>query len=125
MYFQKRRAGLIKKVKELSTLYGVQGMYVIYSPYEEPSPFQPWLPPEPPTVWPSRESAVQLMQRFMALPGVERSKKMFNQYEYVDQYPIMSSPHKLTNMCYILFVYIKFFDRYLREVIMKAEEKQS
>ncbi|CAN0861508.1 hypothetical protein LINGRAHAP2_LOCUS8226 [Linum grandiflorum] len=42
-------------------------MCVIYSPYEEP-----------PTIWPSRESAVQLMQRFMSLPCVERSKKMFN-----------------------------------------------
>ncbi|CAN0879241.1 Agamous-like MADS-box protein AGL80 [Linum grandiflorum] len=93
-YFQKRRAGLIKKVKELSTLCGVAGMCVIYSPYEEPSPSQPRQPLEPPTVWPSRESAVQLMQRFMALPDVERSKKMFNQYEY------------------------------LREVIVKADEKQ-
>ncbi|CAN0861514.1 MADS-box transcription factor PHERES 1 [Linum grandiflorum] len=94
-YFQKRRVRLIKKVKELSTLCGVQGMCVIYNPYEEPSSFQPWPPPEPPTVWPSCESVVQLMQRFMALPCVERSKKMFNQHEY------------------------------LREVIMKAEEKQS
>ncbi|CAN0861518.1 Agamous-like MADS-box protein AGL86 [Linum grandiflorum] len=69
-YFQKRRVRLIKKVKELTTLCGVQGMCVIYNPYEEP-----------PTVWPSCESAVQLMQMFMVLPGVERSKKMLNQYE--------------------------------------------
>ncbi|CAN0861532.1 MADS-box transcription factor PHERES 1 [Linum grandiflorum] len=80
-YFQKRRVRLIKKMKELSILCGVQGICVIYNPYEEPSPFQPWPPPEPPTVWPSYESVVQLMQRFMVLPGVERSKKMFNQYE--------------------------------------------
>ncbi|CAN0861526.1 MADS-box transcription factor PHERES 1 [Linum grandiflorum] len=80
-YFQKRRVRLIKKVKELSTLCGVQGMCVIYYPYEEPSSFQPWPPPEPPTVWPSCESVVQLMHRFMALPCVERSKKMFNQHE--------------------------------------------
>ncbi|CAN0920314.1 Agamous-like MADS-box protein AGL80 [Linum grandiflorum] len=97
-YFQKRGAGLLKKVRELSALCGVPGMCVIYSPYEEPSPFQPRQPPEPPpeppTVWPSRESVLQLMQRFMALPGVELSKKKFNQYEYI------------------------------REVIMKVEEKQ-
>ncbi|CAN0861546.1 hypothetical protein LINGRAHAP2_LOCUS8244 [Linum grandiflorum] len=77
------------------TLFPSIGMFIIYSPYEEPSPFQPWPPPEPPTVGPSRESVVQLTQRFMTLSGVERSKKMFNQYEY------------------------------LREVIMKEEEKQS
>ncbi|CAN0861522.1 Agamous-like MADS-box protein AGL80 [Linum grandiflorum] len=94
-YFQKRRVRLIKKVKELSTLCGVQGMCVIYYPYEESSSFQPWPPPEPPTVWPFCESVVQLMESYMALPGVEWSKKMFNQHEY------------------------------LREVIVKAEEKQS
>ncbi|CAN0920313.1 MADS-box transcription factor PHERES 1 [Linum grandiflorum] len=64
-YFQKRGAGLIKKVRELSALCGVPGMCVIYSPYEEPSPFQPRQPPEPPTVWPSRESVLQLMQRYI------------------------------------------------------------
>ncbi|CAN0879193.1 MADS-box transcription factor PHERES 1 [Linum grandiflorum] len=93
-YFQKRGAVLIKKMKELSTLCGILRMCVIYNPYEEPSPFKPLQTPQPPTVWPSRELPVQLMQRFMAFPGVERSKNMFNQYEY------------------------------LREVIMKAEEKQ-
>ncbi|CAN0861536.1 MADS-box transcription factor PHERES 1 [Linum grandiflorum] len=94
-YFQKRRVGLIKKVKEFSTLCGVQGMCVIYNPYEEPSSFQRWPPPEPPTVWPSCESVVQLIRGSWPLSGVERSKKMFNQYEY------------------------------LRELIMETEEKQS
>ncbi|CAN0879306.1 Agamous-like MADS-box protein AGL80 [Linum grandiflorum] len=93
-YFRKRRAALIKKVEELSILCDVPGMCVIYSPYEDPSPLRPLQPPEPPTIWPSRESAVQLLQRFMDLSRVERCKKMLNQLEY------------------------------LRELIVKAEEKQ-
>ncbi|CAN0881338.1 hypothetical protein LINGRAHAP2_LOCUS14181 [Linum grandiflorum] len=35
------------------------------SPYEEPSPFQPWQPPQPPMVWHSRDSPVQLMPRYL------------------------------------------------------------
>ncbi|CAN0879240.1 MADS-box transcription factor PHERES 1 [Linum grandiflorum] len=83
-YFRKRRAGLIKKVKELSTLCGVSGMCVIYSPYEEQSPSQPLQPPEPPTVWPSHESAVQLMHRYLREVIVKTEKKQKRELKKIE-----------------------------------------
>ncbi|GKV29732.1 hypothetical protein SLEP1_g38633 [Rubroshorea leprosula] len=71
---KKRRAGLIKKVGELTTLCGVRAFIVIYSPDEvEPS------------IWPSRSSIQQLLTRFHGLPEMERSKKMMNQETYMKE----------------------------------------
>ncbi|PON42092.1 MADS-box transcription factor [Parasponia andersonii] len=71
--FKKRRAGLLKKVSELSTLCGVSAFIVIYSPGES----------DPPTVWPSVEVARQLYERFISVPDIERCKKMVNQEGYL------------------------------------------
>ncbi|GLT90149.1 hypothetical protein SLE2022_080950 [Rubroshorea leprosula] len=71
---KKRRAGLIKKVGELTTLCGVRAFIIIYSPDEvEPS------------IWPSRSSIQQLLTRFHGLPEMERSKKMMNQETYMKE----------------------------------------
>ncbi|PON98364.1 MADS-box transcription factor [Trema orientale] len=71
--FKKRRAGLLKKVSELSTLCGVSAFIVIYGPGES----------DPPTVWPSVEVARQLYERFISVPDIERCKKMVNQEGYL------------------------------------------
>ncbi|KZV14959.1 hypothetical protein F511_39880 [Dorcoceras hygrometricum] len=69
--FKKRKKGLIKKLSEIKILCGVEACAVIYSPFE------------PPTVWPSREVAYTLIQRFKQLPEIEKTKKMVNQESFI------------------------------------------
>ncbi|CAN1144215.1 Agamous-like MADS-box protein AGL80 [Linum perenne] len=86
--FRRKRLSLIKKVSELTTLCGIEGTCVIYSQGDTSRTASkafraPVMQPEPPLVWPSEEVAAELMERFLALPGVERSKKMTNQQGYL------------------------------------------
>ncbi|XP_062114464.1 MADS-box transcription factor PHERES 2-like [Humulus lupulus] len=71
--FKKRRAGLLKKMKELTTLCGVSAFIIINGPGES----------GPPAIWPSVEEARELYQRFRSVPDVERCKKMVNQESYL------------------------------------------
>ncbi|OMO69198.1 Transcription factor, MADS-box [Corchorus capsularis] len=69
---RKRRAGLLKKVSELSTLCGVDASIVIYSPDEIE-----------PTVWPSHAAVQEQFMNFKNMPELERLKKMNNQDTYL------------------------------------------
>uniref|UniRef100_A0A803QN43 MADS-box domain-containing protein n=1 Tax=Cannabis sativa TaxID=3483 RepID=A0A803QN43_CANSA len=71
--FRKRRAGLLKKMKELITLCGISAFIIINNPDEL----------GPPIIWPSMEEARELYQRFRSVPDVERCKKMMNQEDYL------------------------------------------
>ncbi|XP_064955632.1 agamous-like MADS-box protein AGL80 [Musa acuminata AAA Group] len=71
---KKRRKGLIKKVRELSILCGVEACVVVYTPHENQ-----------PVAWPSLQEAVQMMARFKSMPEIERSRKMVNQEAFLHQ----------------------------------------
>ncbi|XP_057951182.1 uncharacterized protein LOC131145991 [Malania oleifera] len=69
---KKRRASLLKKVRELSTLCGVNACIIIYSPDEVE-----------PAVWPSPPEVQNMLLHFQSLPELERSKKMMDQESYI------------------------------------------
>jgi len=71
--FKKRCSSMIKKVSELSTLYGVPACIVIYGPHEAK-----------PKVWPSGLEAQRILQHFQELPELEQSKK--NQEGFLQQW---------------------------------------
>ncbi|KAK8685656.1 hypothetical protein V6N13_041655 [Hibiscus sabdariffa] len=71
---KKRRLGLIKKVKELTTLCGIDACLVIYSPQENE-----------PMVWPSVDEVKRLVGKFYLVPELERSKKMMNMEIYMNE----------------------------------------
>ncbi|XP_074576285.1 agamous-like MADS-box protein AGL80 [Curcuma longa] len=70
---KKRRKGLMKKVRELSILCGVEACMVVYDPQE----------PHHPAAWPSNGEATRMLTRFKALSDIERSRKMTNQETYL------------------------------------------
>ncbi|XP_043725970.1 agamous-like MADS-box protein AGL80 [Telopea speciosissima] len=72
--FKKRRRGIMKKVRELSTLCGVSACAIVYGPYESE-----------PEVWPSLPEAKRVVSRFKSLPDMEQCKKMMNQEEFLMQ----------------------------------------
>ncbi|KAK9290469.1 hypothetical protein L1049_008639 [Liquidambar formosana] len=71
---KKRRAGLMKKVAELSTLCGVEACIVVFSPDDAE-----------PMCWPSQAEAKQVLERFFGLPEMERSKKMTTQETFINE----------------------------------------
>ncbi|KAK8685657.1 hypothetical protein V6N13_041656 [Hibiscus sabdariffa] len=71
---KKRRQGLIKKMKELTTLCGIDACLVIYSPQENE-----------PMVWPSMDEVKRLVGKFYLVPELERSKKMMNMEIYMNE----------------------------------------
>ncbi|XP_043725757.1 agamous-like MADS-box protein AGL80 [Telopea speciosissima] len=70
--YKKRRSGIMKKVKELSTLCDVTACAIVYGPYE----------PKP-EVWPSPPEAKHVLTRFLSLSGMDKYKKMMNQEEFL------------------------------------------
>ncbi|XP_073042397.1 agamous-like MADS-box protein AGL80 [Primulina eburnea] len=72
--FKKRKKGVMKKVEELSTLCGVEACAVTYSE------FQPQ-----PEVWPSPPEARRILERFMVLPDMEKTRFMENQTSFTRQ----------------------------------------
>lgn len=69
---KKRWPSLIKKVREITILCGVRVCVVIYIPNE----------PEP-VFWPSRAEVVRIMQHFIRVPEMEKSRKKMNQESYL------------------------------------------
>ncbi|KAL6657404.1 hypothetical protein ACP70R_005184 [Stipagrostis hirtigluma subsp. patula] len=65
--FKKRRNGLMKKARELSTLCGVDACLVVYG--EGASQ---------PEVWPSAPEAARVVARFKAMPELDQCKKMMD-----------------------------------------------
>ncbi|RVW55977.1 Agamous-like MADS-box protein AGL80 [Vitis vinifera] len=72
--YKKRVKGLMKKVKELSILCGIEACAVVYSPYD----------PQP-EVWPSPMEAVRVIGEFKCRPENDQTKKRFNQENYIRQ----------------------------------------
>ncbi|KAJ9699987.1 hypothetical protein PVL29_005702 [Vitis rotundifolia] len=72
--YKKGVKGLMKKVKELSILCGIEACAVVYSPYD--------LQPE---VWPSPVEAVRVIGEFKCRPENDQTKKRFNQENHTRQ----------------------------------------
>ncbi|CAI9103364.1 OLC1v1001829C1 [Oldenlandia corymbosa var. corymbosa] len=73
--YKKRKRGLMKKVKELSTLCGIDAAAVLYGPYDEK-----------PEVWPEDPTALnQVLARFKAVPASEKGKRMVDQEIFTRQ----------------------------------------
>ena len=66
--YKKRVKGLMNKVRELSTLCGVDACLITYSPYQPV-----------PEVWPSPIEVEQVVASFRNLPKNDRIKKVLNQ----------------------------------------------
>ncbi|CAN1132044.1 Agamous-like MADS-box protein AGL80 [Linum perenne] len=69
---KKRGESFIKKVEELSILCGVEAFGAVYSRET------PWF-----MAWPPNAQAKQVLLRYMAMPELERSKKMTTQVSYL------------------------------------------
>ncbi|KAL4301710.1 hypothetical protein GQ457_10G019020 [Hibiscus cannabinus] len=71
---KKRRAGLLKKVLELTTLCGIKACLVIYSPGEQE-----------PMTWPSPNETKELIKKFYFVPELERSKRTMTMEMYMTE----------------------------------------
>ncbi|ESQ37632.1 hypothetical protein EUTSA_v10002353mg [Eutrema salsugineum] len=72
--FQKRKKGILKKVKEISTLCGVTACAIIYSPYTSNQ-----------DVWPSISGVRRVVSDFQTLPEMDQQKKMVDQETFLRQ----------------------------------------
>ncbi|KAG6531813.1 agamous-like MADS-box protein AGL80 [Zingiber officinale] len=98
---KKRRKGLMKKVRELSILCGVEACMVVYDPQE----------PHHPAAWPSNGEAMRMLTRFKSLSDIERSRKMTNQETYLksrvnklaEQFRRLQRQNRETQMTALLF----------------------
>ncbi|OIW14060.1 hypothetical protein TanjilG_11405 [Lupinus angustifolius] len=72
--YKKRKNSLIKKTKEISTLCGVETCAIIYS--------SNGLQPE---VWPSHFEVQKVLYKFLTMPPLEQSRKMFDQEMFLKQ----------------------------------------
>lgn len=70
--FKKRKAGLLKKLDELTTLCGVIACAIIFSDYRTS-----------PEVWPSHSQAVSVLEKFKNLPPKKQSKYMLDQESFL------------------------------------------
>ncbi|KAK8698711.1 hypothetical protein V6N13_114820 [Hibiscus sabdariffa] len=68
----KRRAGLLKKVLELTTLCGIKACLVMYSPGEQD-----------PMTWPSPDETKELLKKFYFVLELERSKRTMTVETYM------------------------------------------
>lgn len=71
---KKRRSGLVKKVKEISTLCDVKACLIMFSPKEAE-----------PMVWPSAEAARNLLKDFDALPAFTKKKNETSLESYLKE----------------------------------------
>ncbi|XVF30091.1 hypothetical protein REPUB_Repub16aG0027000 [Reevesia pubescens] len=65
---KKRKAGLLKKLNELTTLCGVAACAIIFSSYDTQ-----------PDVWPSQIEAFHVLEKFKNLPAMKQGKNMMDQ----------------------------------------------
>ncbi|KAF1894875.1 hypothetical protein Lal_00022369 [Lupinus albus] len=72
--YKKRKNSLIKKTMEISTLCGVDACAIIYNR----NGFQP-------EVWPSHFEVQKVLYKFLTMPPLVQSRKMFDQESYLKQ----------------------------------------
>ncbi|MBA0632537.1 hypothetical protein Godav_001256, partial [Gossypium davidsonii] len=72
--YKKRIKGLKKKIRELSTLCGIDTCAIMYNPYKSQ-----------PEVWPSPVVVQQILSKLETIPEMEKSKNMMNQKTFLSQ----------------------------------------
>ncbi|XP_061999056.1 agamous-like MADS-box protein AGL80 [Rosa rugosa] len=70
--FKKRKNSMMKKLRELSTLCGIEACAIVYSPFD----FEP-------EVWPSSYAVENALSKLKDMPAIEKSRKMLNQESYL------------------------------------------
>ncbi|XP_004308515.1 PREDICTED: agamous-like MADS-box protein AGL80 [Fragaria vesca subsp. vesca] len=70
--FRKRKEGMMKKLRELTTLCGIDACAVIYSPFDSQ-----------PEVWPSPFGVKHVLEKFKNMSLIEKSQKMLNQESFL------------------------------------------
>ncbi|PSS31768.1 Agamous-like MADS-box protein [Actinidia chinensis var. chinensis] len=109
--FQKRKAGLFKKVSELQTLCGHDACAVIYGKVDAQQ-----------DVWPSAFGAYHLLERFSDLPIAKQAANMLDQENFLRQSVLRLSKNlekekKKTKWVEMEQVMMKtIFETYLHEV---------
>ncbi|CAK7344829.1 unnamed protein product [Dovyalis caffra] len=71
--FRKRKAGLLKKLDELTTLCGVIACAIIFSAYDDQ-----------PEIWPSHAEALYVFEELKKLPTRKPGKYMLDQEVFLD-----------------------------------------
>ncbi|KAE9599084.1 hypothetical protein Lal_00044015 [Lupinus albus] len=71
---KKRKASLVKKMNELTTLCGIEACAIIYDPNESQ-----------PEVWPSHPEVQRLISKLMEMPEMEQKKYMFNHESFLSK----------------------------------------
>ncbi|MBA0730281.1 hypothetical protein Golax_023379 [Gossypium laxum] len=72
--YKNRMKGLTKKMREMSTLCGVDTCAIMYSPYKSQ-----------PEVWPSPVGFQQVLSKLKIIPEMEKSKNMLKQKTFLSQ----------------------------------------
>ncbi|PPE00463.1 hypothetical protein GOBAR_DD02513 [Gossypium barbadense] len=72
--YKKRIKGLKNKIRELSTLCGIDTCAIMYNPYKSQ-----------PEVWPSPVVVQQILSKLKTIPEMEKSKNMMNQKTFLSQ----------------------------------------
>ncbi|XP_061362485.1 agamous-like MADS-box protein AGL80 [Gastrolobium bilobum] len=72
--YRKRREGLLKKMKEITTLCGIDACIIIYGPGDDV-----------PMMWPSAEVTKQLLIRYRGLPEMDRFRNVVTQWSYMQE----------------------------------------
>ncbi|KAB1996138.1 hypothetical protein ES319_D13G211000v1 [Gossypium barbadense] len=86
--YKRRTKCLVKKVRELTTLCGIEGFAVMNSP-DFGSQVE---------VWPSLEDARRLLSDFKKLPLSKQNKKMVNQESFFEQ-SLAKATQQLRKLC--------------------------
>ncbi|XP_047306360.1 agamous-like MADS-box protein AGL80 [Impatiens glandulifera] len=72
--FKKRKDGILKKVEELTTLYGIAACTIIYNIFDSQS-----------IIWPSVDETRNLVMEFQCSSEVDQVKKEVNQEAFMRQ----------------------------------------
>ncbi|KAF5178146.1 Agamous-like mads-box protein agl80 [Thalictrum thalictroides] len=73
--FRKRKSCLLKKIRELSILCGVEACAIIMNVPNDPNS----------VVWPSPQETQSVINMFKSMPAMEKNKRMINQEDYLKQ----------------------------------------
>ncbi|KAM5564319.1 agamous-like MADS-box protein AGL80 [Rosa sericea] len=72
--FRKRKKGLLKKMKEITTLCDIKAAAIIYSPFEAE-----------PEVFPNHPEAHEMLTRFRNMPEMDKTRRMMDQEIFLRQ----------------------------------------
>ncbi|XP_061371052.1 agamous-like MADS-box protein AGL80 [Gastrolobium bilobum] len=72
--YKKKKNGMMKKLKEICTVYGIEACAIVYKPHARQ-----------PDIWPSPEGVKKVLSRFAQVPELDRRRNMMNPESYLSQ----------------------------------------